>query len=178
MHRLFVAIRPPASIRSQLLDIMGGVSGARWQSDEQIHLTLRFIGEVDGRQADDIHAALSGVRQAPFDIALAGLGTFDRRGEPTALWAGVNPREALSDLHRKVDQACQRAGLSPEGRAYHPHITLARLNRSSGPVGGMLAAEGGLSSLPFTVSAFHLFESHLTPSGPIYRIAETYPLNP
>ena len=176
MHRLFVAIRPPASIRGQLLGIMGGVSGARWQNDEQLHLTLRFIGEVDGRQADDVHTALAGVRQAPFDIAVAGLGTFDRRGEPIALWAGVVPREPLNDLHKKVDQACQRAGLQPEGRAYHPHVTLARLNRSSGPVGGMMAAEGSLHSPPFTVTAFHLYESDLTPDGPIYRIAETYPL--
>jgi 2'-5' RNA ligase len=176
MHRLFVAIRPPRPVREQLTGLMGGVSGARWQSDEQLHLTLRFIGEVDRHMGDDIHAALGAIHHPPFEIALAGIGSFDRRGEPQMLWAGVAPHEPLKILHNKIDQAVARAGVVPDHRAYVPHITLARLNRSSGPVAGLLEASGGITGPPFTVDAFCLYESELTPQGAAYSVVERYPL--
>src|SRR3712207_6187189 len=133
MHRLFVAIRPPAPVRAQLPDLMGGVSGARWLSDDQLHLTLRFVGDVDRHAARDVDAALSGVHHPRFAIALNGLGLFDRRGEPVTLWAGVAPHDPLAALHRKIDQALVRVGVEPERRAYMPHVTIARL-RGAGSV--------------------------------------------
>jgi RNA 2',3'-cyclic 3'-phosphodiesterase len=178
MHRLFVAIRPPHFVRSLLLGSMGGISGARWQTDDQIHLTLRFIGEVDRHRAGDIHAALGGIHHPRFEIVLNGLGTFDRRGLPEAVWAGVSPHEPLKALHKKVDQALARVGVEPEQRAYLPHITLARLKRSSGTVRNLLEQWGGLSSPPFPVDRFSLFESQLTPEGAVYTPIENYPLAP
>jgi RNA 2',3'-cyclic 3'-phosphodiesterase len=176
MIRLFVAIRPPAEVRARLLALMGGVRGARWQSDDQLHLTLRFIGEVDRHRAEDIHAALSAVIHPRFEIALAGLGAFERRGEPTALWAGVAPHEPLKALHKKVDQAIARAGLEPERRAYTPHITLARMSRGAGPVQPLIESAGGISGPPFAVDDFRLYESRLTPEGAIYSVVERYDL--
>lgn len=176
MIRLFVAIRPPAPIRSQLLALMGGVRGARWQSDDQIHLTLRFIGEVDRHVAEDIHAALEAVRHPRFEIALSRLGAFDRRGAPTALWAGVTPHDDLKALHKKIDQAISRAGLEPERRAYSPHITLARMSRGSGPVQPLIESAGGVSSAPFAVDDFRLYESSLGPDGAAYDLLARYPL--
>jgi len=172
MHRLFVAIRPPPAIRGLLLGAMGGISGARWQSDDQLHLTLRFIGEVDRHRGGDIHAALGGIHHAPFEISLNGIGTFDH-----AVWAGVAPHEPLKALHNKVDAALARVGVAPDQRAFRPHITLARLKRSSGPVGNLLEQSGGLTSAPFAVDHFALFESVLTPDGAVYSIVERYPLN-
>jgi 2'-5' RNA ligase len=177
MHRLFVAIRPPAAIRQRLLAAMGGVAGARWQSDEQIHLTLRFIGEVDGHVAEDVHAALGGLHHPCFEIALNGIAAFERRGEPVTLWAGVTPHEPLKALHKKVDQACIRVGVEPEHRAYLPHITLARLGRGAGRVAHLVEDSGGLASEPFLVQDFCLFESQLAPDGPIYTVIERYPLD-
>lgn len=101
MHRLFVAIRPPAAIRERLLGLMGGVSGVRWQTGGQLHITLRFIGEVPSQLADAIAAALGSVRHSPFDLSLNGIGTFGRPGQPGVLWAGVAPHEALKSLHRR-----------------------------------------------------------------------------
>ena len=176
MHRLFVAIRPPAPVRARLLDLMGGVAGAIWQSEDQLHLTLRFIGEVDRHQARDVDAALSSVHHPSFAVALNGLGAFDRRGEPVTLWAGVAPQEPLRALHKKVDQALVRAGLDPERRAYMPHITLARLPRGAGPVRSLLEQSGGASSPPFEVCDFRLYESRPTPDGPVYTVAERYSL--
>ena len=176
MARLFVAIRPPQPVRAQLLGIMGGVSGARWQSDDQLHLTLRFIGEADRHVEADLIAALGGIRQRPFEVAIDRIGSFERRGATEVLWAGVTPHDELKLLARKVDQACQRAGLPPEGRAYSPHITLARLQRGAGPIRHLLEAAGGLSSPPFAVDRFCLYESNLTPAGAIYSVIEPFDL--
>lgn len=174
MHRLFVAIRPPHQVRQQLLGLMGGVSGVRWQTDEQLHITLKFIGSVDRHKAQDIHAALGSVHQAPFEIRIRGIGSFDRRGQPEVLWAGVEPQETLQTLHKKVDQALLRVGVEQERRAYTPHVTLARLKRSSGPVGGLLEQAGGFATHSFAVDDFSLFESSLTPDGAHYSTIERY----
>jgi 2'-5' RNA ligase len=176
MHRLFVAIRPPSAIRKMLLGAMGGVSGARWQSEDQLHLTLRFIGEVDRHRAGDVHAALGAVHQPSFALSLNGIGAFERRGLADAVWAGVTPHEPLRALHKKVDAALARVGIAPDERAYLPHITLARLKRSSGPVGNLLESAGGLSSPAFTVDHFALFESDLTAEAAVYSMVERYPL--
>jgi 2'-5' RNA ligase len=175
MHRLFVAIRLPAGIRAILLGAMQGVRGVRWQDEDQLHLTLRFIGEVDRHLANDIAAALSPIRHPAFTIALTGVGQFERRGRG-ALWAGVVPQDKLRSLHKKVDHACQRVGIDADARAYHPHITLARFGRGSGPIDSFVKGSGGLSSPPFRVDNFILFESHLNSNGAIYSVVARYPL--
>lgn len=176
MHRLFVAIRPPLAIRKLLLAAMGGISGARWQSEEQLHLTLRFIGEVDRHRAGDIHAALGAVHHPPFEVALNGIGAFERRGFADAVWAGVIPHEPLRALHKKLDSALARVGIAPDERAYLPHITLARLKRASGDIGNLLESAGGLTSPPFAIDHFALFESDLTAEAAVYSVVERYPL--
>lgn len=178
MHRLFVATRPPAAIRTRLADLMEGVAGARWQDDDQIHLTLRFIGEVDARVADDAAAALGSVHHPPFEIALDGVGAFDARGRVNTLWAGVRPHDLLARLHRKIDQALVRAGLPPEGRAYLPHITLARFGRECVGLEAFVATHAGLTSPAFPIDHFALFESRLGSAGASYEIVARYPLAP
>jgi len=177
MHRLFVAIRPPAGIREQLLDLMEGLAGARWQDDDQLHLTLRFIGEVNGRVADDVAAALGTVHHPSFEVALDGMGTFGSRGRMNALWAGVRPHEQLASLHRKIDQALIRAGLEPARRAYLLHITLARFGRDTPPVESFLARNASLTSPAFDVNRFWLYESHLGQSGASYEQVQVYHLS-
>lgn len=176
MHRLFVAIRPPEPIADLLLDLMEGIAGARWQDEDQLHLTLRFIGEVDRHGAGDVHAALGSLRHPAFDLALSGVGMFDRRGVPATLWAGVAPAEPVRTLHNKVDQAAARVGIEPERRAFHPHITLARLGRGIGAVDAFLAKSGGVTSPPFRVDRITLYESRLAPAGAEYTALEHFPL--
>lgn len=176
MHRLFVAVRPPAPVRAQILGLMGGVAGARWQSDDQLHLTLRFIGEVDRWVAEEVALALSAVRHPPFHVALNGLGAFDRKGRSDALWVGVTPHGELAALHRKIDQALVRLGLPPEGRAYLPHITIARFGRSAGPVSGFAESHANVASAPFAVEHLILFESHVGHEGASYEAVERYAL--
>lgn len=174
MHRLFVAIRPPADIRAKLLTLMSGVMHARWQDDDQLHITLRFIGEVDRHQANDIADSLRHIGFTSFEIALSGVGCFESKGHPHTLWAGIQPRTQLTQLHQKIDRACLRTGLSPDDRSYLPHITLARLNRAAGPLDAFLAQHAGLASPPFMVNDFMLFESHLGQAGSTYHMIERY----
>lgn len=179
MHRLFVALRPPPSIRDVLTDVMDGVPGARWQDDEQLHLTLRFVGAVDRPVAEDVAAALAGVHAPAPTVSLAGVGRFDHRGRTEQLWAGVAPHDALAALHRKVDQAIVRAGLEPERRAYLPHITVARLPRGAHAepeVERWIARHTGLASAPFALTHVVLYESHLGHDGARYEAIARWPL--
>jgi 2'-5' RNA ligase len=172
MIRLFIALRPPLRIRETLLDIMEGVPAARWQDDDLLHITLRFVGEVERPVAEDIAMALGQVAAPVPSVALASVGRFATRGRTDALWAGVTPHAALAALHRKVDQACVRAGLAPEHRAYLPHITLARLSRSTGgslTVDEWLAAHAGLASPPFPLTHLVLYQSKLGRDGAAYE---------
>jgi len=175
MPRLFIAFRPPAPVRDALIAMQDGVEGARWQDDDQLHLTLRYIGDVDGRTANDIAELLETVSARRFEIALCGVGSFDRKGRTDTLWAGVTPHEPLAALHRKLDNFLVRLGLQPEGRAYKPHITLAR--GRMGLLDGFLARHGGLTSEPFAVDHFALYESITGGEGSVYIEAARYHLD-
>jgi 2'-5' RNA ligase len=178
MHRLFVALRPPAAIRAYLIAAMGDIPHARWQDDEQLHLTLRFVGEVDRPQAEDVAAALGRVHADPFTVSIAGVGRFEKDGRTDAIWAGVAPREPLADLHARVDRALGQAGIEPDRRAYLPHITLARLSRAAAveqAIDRFLADRAGLSSAPFAIDALLLYESRLGREGARYEAIARYP---
>ena len=180
MVRLFVALRPPPAIRDMLADAMDGVPQARWQDDDQLHLTLRFIGEVDRPVAEDVAATLAQVHAAAPVVRIAGVGAFETRGRVDTLWADVTPQDALAHLHRKVDQACVRAGLPPERRAYRPHITLARLSRTAGAspeVGAWRAVHAGLASAPFMMEHLVLYQSHMGHGGASYEPVMRWPLH-
>ena len=174
MHRLFVAIRPPEDIRDLLIDAMDESPELGWVGDDNLHLTLRFIGEVERPLANDIGAALDRIRAAPFELRIAGLGMFERRNGG-ALWAGIAPREAVAALAAKVERACQSAGLQAERRAFHPHVTLARFGRHARPAAHAFAERRrSLASPPFKVDRFALFESHLSRHGAHYEEVASY----
>ena len=174
-RRLFVALRPPEPVSEALLDMQEGIPGARWQDADNFHLTLRFIGEVDRHTAADVETALDAIRFAPFTLAVSGVGHFEGNRRAKAIWARITPSDALDDLQWRVEMACRRAGLPAETRKFIPHITLARLNSGSGPVGDWLHANGTISLGPWEVRDFALFESDLTPNGAIYSELTKFP---
>jgi|SRR5690348_4728117 len=177
MHRLFVAIRPPEVIRDLLIDAMDDRADFRWQDDAQLHLTLRFIGEVERPVAQDVADALTRVHAERFTLRIRGVGRFEQRSSG-ALWAGVEPKEPVAALAAKIERACQQVGIEPERRAFHPHITLARWKgRRTREVADFLERNGGLASDPFEVTEFTLFESRLSRHGAHYEEVTEFKLS-
>ena len=176
MHRLFVAIRPPAALLGACLEAMAdGPAGWAWQTVEQLHLTLRFIGEVERPMAEDIAVELASIRGKPIELGLDGVGLFDQ-GSRSALFARAVPRDPLAALHAKIDRALVRLGLPPERRAYLPHITLARRRRAALDPAPWLELHAGLAAPPVTATDFTLYESSLTRHGAHYEPVADYPL--
>lgn len=177
MIRLFTAIEIPSAVRTRLSFLQGGVPGARWSPAENLHLTLRFIGEVDEATAGDIDDMLAALRAPAFDLTLKGAGEFGGR-DPHALWVGVAPSETLMRLAAKIESALQRMGLPAETRKYSPHVTLARLRDAPvAKVREFLAAHAAFDSGPVHVSKFALFSSYPSSNGSQYRIERTYELD-
>ena len=175
MQRLFVAIDLPESVLDALESVAGGLPGARWVPRDQVHLTLAFIGDVDGGVASDVHEALRGVKGLPFDVSLRGLGHFPPRGEPRVAWAGLRPSEPLMQLQRSIVRALESAGCGIEKRKFHPHVTLARLSQTPPRrLAEWLASNGHFETSPFPVTSFQLYSSHLRPTGPLHTLLESY----
>jgi 2'-5' RNA ligase len=174
--RLFVALEIPREVRQRLAALQGGVPGARWASDGRMHLTLRFIGEVDENVAHDVDDALAGIRAPSFVLELAGVGEFGGK-KPRALWAGVRANDALLHLQKKVETALQRIGLPPEERKFSAHVTLARMRAAPREkVVQFLTHHALFAGGPFAVENFVLFSSHLGSGGSVYHQERVYPL--
>jgi len=177
MTRLFVGLELPDAVKDVLLLCESGIPGAHWQTADQLHLTLRFIGEVDGPTASDMANALDLVDAPGFSLEITGVGIFGPAKRPRALWAGVTDDPALNHLQGKIESALVRAGLTPEPRKFHPHITLARLNNPERVrLQDFLQVHDALTIPPFEVDRFTLFSSFVTHKGSIYTVEETYPL--
>lgn len=177
MIRLFVGIDLPAAVRERLARACCDVPGARWVDPGQMHLTVRFVGEVDELVFRDIDEQLAALRCAPFTLEVRGVGHFPPRGIPRTLWAGVGRAEGLLALHRRVEAAVVRAGVAPEGRRFAPHVTLARLDGTpQRAVGSFLAMNGLLRCDPFVVEEFQLVSSALGRKQAVHRREASYPL--
>jgi 2'-5' RNA ligase len=177
MPRLFTAIEIPAPIRQRLAFVRAPLGGAKWIEPEDMHITLRFAGDIDGRTADELAAFLEGVRARPFPVKILGLGAFGGR-EPKVLWAGVEAGEELDALHRANERAARAAGLEPEGRAFKAHVTLARMRGArQAAVARFLAENGGLRMEPFTVTSFVLLSARQGTGGGPYVVEAEYPLD-
>jgi len=176
MIRLFVALSLPDAVADSLVLMQGGVPGARWSTREQLHLTLRFIGEVDGSVAASICDVLALIRAPRFALELKGVGEFGGK-RPRALWTGVREDSAVQHLQRKIESALQRIGLPAEERKFAAHVTLASLRGAPrGRIITFLAAHALYSSMSFEVNTFILYSSTLTPRGSIYRPEHAFPL--
>ncbi len=176
--RLFIAIALPEPVRDALSAPRSGLPGARWVAPEALHLTLRFMGEVDAAEAEDIDAALAAIHAPAFDLAISGIGSFQSRRRVRSLWVGLDRSEPLARLQGKVESAVVRAGFEPERRKFKPHITLARLKGTPvGHVGAYMETHGTIAVAPFTVTAFSLIRSFLNRGGPHYETLAEYPLH-
>ncbi|RKY19651.1 MAG: RNA 2',3'-cyclic phosphodiesterase [Planctomycetota bacterium] len=175
--RLFVALPLPESALAALAPLCSGLRGARWVAAERQHLTLEFVGAVDGPMARRVEQTLGAVRAATFTLRLRGLGHFPPRGAPRVVWAGLPPSEPLARLQRDVRGRLLRLGLPLERRRFAPHITLARLQGTRpADVLEHRLEHGGLDGPDLPVPCFSLFASVLGRDGAVHRPLASYPL--
>jgi 2'-5' RNA ligase len=193
-QRLFVGLALPQDIARALSTLRRPIAGARWVDAENLHITLRFLGEVDDGVALEVDERLGAMRAASFDLEISSVGHFGSARNTRLLWAGIAPNISLDGLARAVDQALRViAGLAVRDNRFHPHVTLARMRNvagrgwsgarggmqddtSSAEVAAFLGAEAALRLAPFPVETFCLFSSRLDPGGARYRIEAEYPL--
>ncbi len=176
MPRLFTALEIPRDAALSLSLLRGGLPGARWIDVENYHMTLRFIGDVEGHVADEIANALDRVRRGSFQLTLSGVGAFGSK-KPHALWAGAMASPDLNALQGEIERLCQRLGLPADPRKFMPHVTLARL-RNAHPidVAGYLSARGNFRTGSFRVGRFVLMSSRDSVGGGPYIVEEAWPL--
>lgn len=176
MPRLFTGLEIPADLALSLSMLRGGLPGARWISPENYHITLRFIGDVDDRMADEIDAMLCDLEYDMIDVTLNGLGTFGG-DKPHSIFVSIEPNRALNELQAAQERTLRRLGLPPETRRFTPHVTLARLRHSSTiDVADYLATHTSPSRRSFEARRFVLFSSKASVGGGPYIVEAGYPL--
>ena len=177
-ERLFLALPLPEAVRSTLAAAAEPLPGVNWTRPEQLHLTLRFVGNLEPRQADAMREHLRAVRVAPFLLPIEGLGAFPPNRPPNVLWIGVgtgHPR--LFQLRQRIDDAVLAAGVPLDVRTFHPHVTLARVTADGAkPIAHWMHARREFAAPPFRVEAFELFASELRPGGAVHTLKERFPL--
>lgn len=176
MPRIYVALDLPEDVVDQVDWLCIGLPEVRWVDLDDMHVTLRFIGDVDHPTYEEIGEALADVWAPPLELSLQGIGHYPPRGEPTTLWIGVRPSEGLQALKRRVDRQLRSVGIPFDPRRYEPHLTIARVR---GPLpenrmGSFLKRLSLYRSEPFTVSGFTLYSSVLRPDGAIHTPEATY----
>jgi 2'-5' RNA ligase len=173
MPRYFVAVPVPDGVKARLLAVQpAALAGMRLVGRDELHLTLHFLGDVPGEQAEAVRKALESVKVNPFTVTVRRLGRFPTEGEPRVVWAGVEADPPLIELHRAVGQALTDAiGFRPEERPYSPHITLARLNDPvlPGSIDRYLEENSDLNIRGVRVDHFALYSSTVEGSAPRYR---------
>jgi 2'-5' RNA ligase len=176
MPRLFTGIEIPAEVREEIARLRVPLPGGRWAEPENLHLTLRFVGDLEKPQAREFADGLETIDVDAFELRLAGLGTFGGN-EPRSIWAGLEPSAPLEALARANDRAARAAGLPPDGRPFRPHVTLARLKYATpDEVARVLQRIGAFRSKPFIVARFVLFSAKPKVGGGPYAIEEAFPL--
>lgn len=178
--RLFVAILPSEPVRAALGALAEGVARARWTPPDQLHLSLRFVGDVSADQLQKIGDALDRVRVGSFPLGVEGAGSFPPRGQPNVVWAGVgNGHPLLHQLRQQVDDRLLTTGVPFELRPFAPHFTLGRTRESSpDAVRQWMKRHRDFIGPTWRVDDFQLMASTLTPDGALHRIIKTFPLSP
>lgn len=177
MRRVFFGLEIPAEIKNRLLQVKTELAGAKWQSVEQLHLTLLFLGSIEEARLSAVREAVRDISLAAFELNVTGLDCFGQSHAPKHLWAGVAPETPVISLHSVIKKQVESHGVHTERRAFCPHLTLARFKGKRDSVEHLLAEYRETVFGAFLVDEFVLYESQQGPAGSIYTVLERYPLS-
>lgn len=178
--RTFIAIELSDEIKNTLSQIQSHLkySGAdvKWVEKDNIHLTLKFLGEIDEKKCEKVKAALEGTAQSTkaFEISLKDIGAFPKIDFPRVIWVGLDKgAKESTELAKKVDEALSKLGFPEETRPFAAHLTIGRVRSPKNKLAlkekiESLQGPGSNSQGPEIISSIFLFQSKLTPAGPIY----------
>ncbi|MDX1617301.1 MAG: RNA 2',3'-cyclic phosphodiesterase [Balneolaceae bacterium] len=180
--RLFTAIDLPDTVKDRLNEIQDPGLGIRWTAPEAMHLTLRFIGDVDSETRDDLIARMSELERSSFSFTIRDIGYFPPRKHPNIVWVGIEESNPLMELQSRIESACRRAGLEPDERPFTPHITIGRVKGArKNEVLSFINNHKKLRIEEIPVEEFILYESTLKPDGavhtPLRRFSLKQPAN-
>lgn len=157
-----------------------GLAGASWVKPENIHLTLKFLGELSPARADEVAEALQGVAEGlePFTLTASGVKGFPNLARPRVLWVGIEENEALLSLYEEIEQTLSYINIEKETRPFRAHLTLCRIRSAEGPstIGAPARALGSDINVDFNVDSFELFKSVLKPGGAVHSIINSISL--
>jgi len=174
--RTFIAVELDEAIRERLAQAQERLRATgcsvKWVSPDKIHLTLKFLGQIEGGAVEAVRQVMSSAAWdvEPFEVTVAGLGAFPARGAPRVVWAGIAHGGGLAALHGQLDGALARLGVGPETRAFAPHLTLGRVKDRRGAEALRPLLEAGAAEQFGTqrVEEIVLFRSVLSPGGSTY----------
>lgn len=176
--RLFIAIPLPKTVKQKLLDLQQPIDGILWQRAEQMHLTLKFVGEVDHQKAKELREQLTDIQHPGSAISIEGIGYFPEGKQPKVVWAGVEKNEWLVELHQKVERCCEQIGVAPESRPFKPHITLGRVKGASKrTVNSFINQHKKFAVTEMPVNEYVLYESKLEPDGAKHSRLQAFALS-
>ncbi|GGC59102.1 RNA 2',3'-cyclic phosphodiesterase [Marinobacter halophilus] len=176
MPKLFFGLEIPETIKPDLLRVQKPVDGARWQNEQQLHLTLAFLGQVDEHRVALACDLARKVTAPPCELDVRGVGCFGSPDHPKILWAGVTPEQALSELQQSLAAQLISGGFKLKNQPFKPHITLSRFRARAGSVAAMLKAHENTAFGTLPVNDFVLFESTPRPEGSVYTVLERFVL--
>ncbi len=180
--RLFVALTPPETVRAELAELATAFDGVRWTPRENLHLTMRFVGDTEPDKQAAMEKALTRVKVEPFILPVEGVGVFPSRGPAKVLWAGIGRGHTrLYQLRKQIDEALLSVDMTIDVHNFHPHFTLGRFGENYDPklLGRFLERNAKFEAPPFRVNEFQLYASELKPERPpAYRVVQAFGLQP
>lgn len=177
-ERLFLAISPPAAVRAIVAELAKPLRGVRWTPADQLHITLRFLGDVDAGKIPNLIDAFEEIHVEPFILPVEGAGAFPAQRSARVLWVGVGSgHPLLHQLRQRIDDNLLKLGIDADLRAFHPHLTIGRCTEAAGGAPQWVRANEHFAGPSFLVDAFELFSSELHPDGAVHRNVARFPLS-
>ncbi len=171
----FLALPLPSSIRSELARFCYGLPQVRWVPEENLHLTLRYLGPLSSSQVEEVQERLKGLFFHPFSLKLEGVGHFQGKGRHGVIWVGIRENTFVSSLKKNMDLLLRDLSLPSDPRPFHPHVTLGRFERlHPNRLHDYLLAQGSYQSADILIPSCQLLQSRQTPKQVIYEIIEEY----